>query len=154
MRAAMDVNAYDKPYFSPESVTTRCTCCRPARWAAGLATAASRTAGQAQGSLVSQLAAQAGNRHWQWYVDQLGGSQRERGYIGFVRGALPVDADAPDDLPTSRLFRGTGQAVSNTTLMDATTMCRLCSSRARSAPGRTATRRTTRFCCGPTASAC
>ena len=70
--------------------------------------------------LVSQLAAQAGNGHWQWYVEQMGGPQQTSGYVGFLRGALPkVAASVPDELPTSRLFRGTGQAYLNTTLKDA-----------------------------------
>ncbi len=40
--------------------------------------------------------------------------------MGFVRGTLPkVEATPPDDLPASRLFRGTGLAVLNTTLRHA-----------------------------------
>jgi hypothetical protein len=69
---------------------------------------------------VSQLAAQAGNAHWQWYVEQMGGASEMDGYIDFVRGTLPlVEPQSPDDLPTSRLFRGTGQASLNTTLRSA-----------------------------------
>jgi len=42
------------------------------------------------------------------------------GYIGFVRGALAgVKPVPPDDLPCSRLFRGTGLACLNTSLTDA-----------------------------------
>ncbi|MDH7568475.1 MAG: heparinase II/III family protein, partial [Armatimonadota bacterium] len=70
--------------------------------------------------LMTVFAAQAQNPHWQWYVEQLGGPSPRTGYIGFVRGVLPpVKASPPDDLPTSRLFRGTGQAYLNTTLKDA-----------------------------------
>jgi len=66
------------------------------------------------------LAAQAGNPYWQWYVEQLGGPEEPAGYVGFVRGTLPrVEPKSPDDLPASRLFRGTGQAYLNTTLKDA-----------------------------------
>ncbi len=69
---------------------------------------------------MSVLAAQAQNPHWQWYVEQLGGPAATDGYIGFIRGQLPkVEAKAPDDLPTSRLFAGTGQACLNTTIEDA-----------------------------------
>ncbi len=69
--------------------------------------------------LASTLAAQAGNGHWQWYVDQLGGPPSEGGYIGWVRGARPAAAaKVPTDLPTSRLFRGIGQAVLNSSLTD------------------------------------
>jgi hypothetical protein len=78
-----------------------------------------RTAAQNR-TLMTTLAAQAKNPHWQWYVDQLGGPQKEGGYIGFIRGATPqVNAAPPADLPTSRLFKGTGQAYLNTTLLDA-----------------------------------
>ena len=68
-----------------------------------------------------ELAVQAGNRHWQWYVEQLGGPLSTGGYIGFIRGQLPkVTAKAPDDLPASRLFEGTGQAYLNSQIKDAT----------------------------------
>ena len=70
--------------------------------------------------LMSQLAAQAGNGHWQWYVEQMGGPASDGGYIGFIRGGMtPVAAVPPDDLPTSRLFAGVGQAYLNTTIRDA-----------------------------------
>jgi hypothetical protein len=70
--------------------------------------------------LVSTFAAQAGNGHWQWYVEQLGGPIPADGYIGFIRGQLPkVEAMPPDDMPMSRLFAGTGQAYLNTSLTDA-----------------------------------
>jgi hypothetical protein len=70
---------------------------------------------------MSILAAQAQNPHWQWYVDQQGGPVPTGGYIGFIRGQLPkVLAKAPDDLPASRLFAGTGQAYLNSQIKDAT----------------------------------
>jgi hypothetical protein len=47
----------------------------------------------------------------------MGGSSGQSGYVGFVRGTLPkVEPTPPDGLPTSRLFRGIGQAFLNTTL--------------------------------------
>jgi len=53
-------------------------------------------------------------------VDAHGGTEPWGGYVGFVRGALPkVTAKLPTDLPTSKLFRGIGQAYLNTTLLDA-----------------------------------
>jgi len=69
---------------------------------------------------VSTFAAQAGNGHWQWYVDQIGGPMEAWGYVGFIRGALPaVKAASPEDMPASRLFAGTGQAYLNTSILDA-----------------------------------
>ena len=62
----------------------------------------------------------AQNPYWQWYVEAHGEQPSEPGYVGFVRGALPqVAAKRPVDLPASRVFRGTGQAVFNTNLEDA-----------------------------------
>src|SRR5690606_21961407 len=41
-------------------------------------------------------------------------------YIQYIRGASPsVEPASPADVPTSRCFRGTGQAYLNTTLLDA-----------------------------------
>jgi hypothetical protein len=69
---------------------------------------------------MSQFAAQAGNGHWQWYVEEMGGGREIGGYIGFIRGTLPkVEAKQPDGLPSSRLFKGTGQAYLNSDLTDA-----------------------------------
>src|SRR4030042_3157530 len=64
--------------------------------------------------LMSELAAQAGNGHWQWYAEQMGGPAATSGYIGFIRGALPKGkAKAPDALPRPRLFAGRAQALFN-----------------------------------------
>lgn len=50
----------------------------------------------------------------------MGGPPEARTYIDFVRGAQPpVAPSPPEDLPTSRLFEGTGVAALNTTLLDA-----------------------------------
>ncbi|MCA9132662.1 MAG: DUF4962 domain-containing protein [Planctomycetales bacterium] len=119
MRSAMRVNAYDGPYFSRVGYYPLYLL-PPGKLGAGFGDLnAHRKAADAV-PLVSQLATQAGNGHWQWYVEQLGGAQAATGYVGFVRGAMPpVTPRAPDDLPTSRLFRGIGQAVLNTTLESA-----------------------------------
>jgi hypothetical protein len=50
----------------------------------------------------------------------MGGPAETGGYVGFVRGAQPkVTPKPPDDLPASRVFRGTGLACLNSTLVDA-----------------------------------
>ncbi len=70
--------------------------------------------------LMRVFAAQAGNPYWQWYVDVHDKENRPRGYVDFIRGALPkVEAKPPTDLPDSRLFKGVGQAYLNTNLLDA-----------------------------------
>jgi len=69
---------------------------------------------------LSVLARKKKNPYWQWYVDSLGGSRFEDGYLAFLRSALrPVDGKNPTDLPTSRVFRGIGVACLNSTLIEA-----------------------------------
>ncbi|MBN1442596.1 MAG: DUF4962 domain-containing protein, partial [Planctomycetes bacterium] len=119
MRAAMGIDAYDKPYFSKAGYYAMYLM-PPGKTGGGFGDGASRRRAQNLVPLMSQLAAQAGNPHWRWYVEQMGGPSEEGGYIGFIRGALPeVSPSPPGDLATSRLFRGTGQAYLNTTLMSA-----------------------------------
>ena len=119
MRAATGINAFQKPYFSKVGYYPMYLL-PPGKVGGGFGDGANRRRSAHVVPLMSQLAAQAGNGHWQWYVEQMGGPAQTSGYVGFVRGSLPkVDPKAPKDLPTSRLFRGTGQAYLNTTLMDA-----------------------------------
>ncbi len=119
MKSAMDVNAYDKPYFSQIGYYPMYLM-PPGKLGGGFGDGATRMKARQLAPLMAQLAVQAGNRHWQWYVDQVGGSTDQSGYVGFVRGAMPrVSPLPPDDLPTSKLFRGIGQAFLNTTLADA-----------------------------------
>ena len=116
MRSAMQVNAFDKPYFAKAGYFPMYLL-PPGKRGGGFGDGASGMAARSAVPLVSELAAQAGNGHWQWYVEQMGGPSPTSGYVGFVRGTLPkVAAKPPDDLPSSRLFRGIGQAALNTTL--------------------------------------
>jgi hypothetical protein len=124
MKAAMDVDAYRKPYFSqigyyPMYLQP------PGTVGGGFGDMGARQKSGQNVSLMTGLAAQSGNGHWQWYVDAHGGP-KQRGsvarlpYVRFARGILPaVDPAPPTDLPSSRCFRGTGQAVLNTNLTDA-----------------------------------
>lgn len=119
MRSAMGINAYDKPYFAKVGYYP-VYLMPPGKVGGGFGDGASRYRASQLVPLVSQLAAQAGNRHWQWYVEQMGGPDETPGYVGFVRGTLPkVEPQSPEGLPSSRLFRGIGQAALNTTLTDA-----------------------------------
>ena len=119
MREAMGINTYDKPYFSKVGYYAMYLM-PPGKVSGGFGDGANRRKASQLVPLMSQLAAQAGNGHWQWYVEQMGGPVATSGYVGFIRGALAkVKARAPDDLPVSRLFRGTGQAYLNTTLSSA-----------------------------------
>jgi len=119
MRAAMGIDAYRKPYFSQVGYYPMYLQ-PPGTRGGGFGDLTAWRRSQHNRALMTVFAAQAQNPHWQWYVDAAGGPKPAGGYVGFIRGALPkVDPQAPVDLPTSRCFRGTGQAVLNTDLMDA-----------------------------------
>ncbi len=119
MRSAVNVNAYDKPFFSQVGYYPMYLM-PPGKLGGGFGDQTARRTARSNVSLTSVLAAQSGNGHWQWYVEQMGGPQNASGYVGFVRGAFPkVTATPPDDLPSSRLFKGTGQAYLNSDLRDA-----------------------------------
>jgi len=119
MRVAMGIDAYRKPYFSqigyyPLYLQP------PGTKGGGFGDLAAERHANRSLSVMTTFAAQARNPHWQWWVEANGGPREEGGYIGFIRGALPkVQPKPPTDLPTSRCFRGTGQAVLNTTLLAA-----------------------------------
>lgn len=119
MREAMGIDAYDKPYFSKLGYYAMYLM-PPGKIDGAFGDGANRYRATSLVPLMSQIAAQAGNGHWRWYAEQMGGPQPEKGYIGFIRGALPkVEPKAPDGLPVSKLFRGIGQAFLNTTLSSA-----------------------------------
>jgi hypothetical protein len=119
MRVALGIDAYQKPYFSqigyyPMYLQP------PGTRGGGFGDLTARRASRHAVKLMSIFAAQAANPHWQWYVEAHGEPPERTGYIGFIRGAAPkVEAKPPIDLPTSRCFRGTGQAMLNTNLLDA-----------------------------------
>lgn len=119
MRAATGIDAFDKPYFAKAGYFAMYLM-PPGKVGGGFGDGATRRRASQLVPLMSQLAAQSGNGHWQWYVDQMGGPRETEGYIGFVRGTLRKEKPkAPDDLPSSRLFRGIGQVYLNTTLKNA-----------------------------------
>jgi len=125
MRVAMKVDAYTKPYFSrvgyyPMYLQP------PGTRGGGFGDLCAGKRARDNRQLMTVLAAQAQNPYWQWYVEAIGGPATSGGYahegayIRFARGRLPqVKAKPPNALPTSRCFRGTGQAMLNATLTDA-----------------------------------
>jgi len=119
MREAMDINAYDKPFFSKVGYYAMYLLPQ-GKIGGGFGDLTARRTAKSNVPLMSVFAAQAQNGHWQWYVEQLGSPIATDGYIGFIRGQLPkVQAIPPNDLPASRLFNGTGQAYLNSNMTDA-----------------------------------
>ncbi len=119
MREAMGIDAYRKPYYSQAGYYAMYLM-PPGKVGGGFGDLTAARTAKSNVPLMSDFAAQAGNGHWQWYVEQLGGPTQAGGYIGFVRGQLPkVEPVSPKDLPASRLFAGTGQAYLNTSILDA-----------------------------------
>ena len=155
MRAAMDVNAYEKPYFSQIGYYPMYLL-PPGKVGGGFGDLNARNTSATAAGLMSQLAVQASNGHWQWYVDQLGGARPESGYIGFVRGALPAVKPVNVGRPSivAVVCRCGTSRTEHHHQGRRTMTCKSCSSPVPSEPGRTVTSRTTRFCSGPTASDC
>jgi hypothetical protein len=119
MRAAMDINAFDKPYFAKVGYYAMYVA-PPGTLSGGFGDCTPNRKASSNCGLMTVLAAQAGNPHWQWYVEALGGPAQTGGYVGFVRGALPkITAKTPDDLPASRVFHGIGLALLNSDLTNA-----------------------------------
>ena len=88
MRAAIGINAYHKPYFAKVGYYPMYLL-PPGKVGGGFGDGANRSRAANVVPLMSELAAQAGNGHWQWYVEQMGGPTTTPGYVGFVRGTLP-----------------------------------------------------------------
>jgi hypothetical protein len=124
MKAAFGISAFDKPFFSqtgyyPIYMTP------PGRVGKLFGDGSANVRSSSCVELIDILAMQSGNPHWRWYVDAHPNFRPPANYYTFLRKAAtldrePVAAKAPTDLPTARLFRGTGQAVMNTNLLDGT----------------------------------
>ncbi len=71
-------------------------------------------------SFIREFARRAGNGYWAWWADRWG-IKEETGEpaLRVLWGVRPrLDAKEPSDLPPSKVFRGTGVAVLNSTLLD------------------------------------
>lgn len=119
MRVSMGLDAFQKPFFSQAGYYPMYLM-PPGAKDGGFGDLTANRSSDRNVNLVSIFAAQAKNSYWQWYVEQHGGASRDDSYIGFIRGALPkVEAKAPSELPSSRCFWGTGQAMLNSNLLNA-----------------------------------
>lgn len=69
---------------------------------------------------MKSLASLSGNPYYRWYADKLGPAAKEACYIEFLRASRArIPSKVPADLPLSRLFRGNGLAILNTSLVNA-----------------------------------
>ncbi len=118
-RAALGLEAYRLPFFSRCGDFALYTM-PPGTRGGGFGDLNARRTARHNRSLMTVLAAQARNPYWQWYVEALGGPDWGGGYVGLLRQAAPrVESEPPRDLPSSRAFFGTGQAVLCSNLEDA-----------------------------------
>ena len=119
MREALGINAFDKPYYSKAGYYAMYLM-PPGKTGGGFGDLTANITSSKLIPIMTTFASQANNGHWQWWVEQSGEPSPADGYIGFIRGSLPrVQVVPPDDLPSSRLFEGIGQAYMNSNLTDA-----------------------------------
>ncbi len=118
MRAAFGVDGYDMPYFS-HAGDFALYVMPPGIETGGFGDLAPRNRPRSVANMMTTLARHAQNPYWQWYAEGAGGGELEGGYIGFLRATLPKpEAKPPADLPSSRLFRGTGLAALHSDLVN------------------------------------
>jgi hypothetical protein len=121
MKAATAIDAYHMPFFSqigyyPMYVQP------PGLTMGGFGDQTTQLKSSGNTRLLSVLARQAQNPYWQWYVDAHGADAGdERDYIGFIRAANypAVSAKPVNELPSSRVFYGVGQAFLHSNLSSA-----------------------------------
>ena len=122
MRSALDINAFDKPYYSQVGYYAMYLM-PPGTYGTGFGDLVGARKPSNYVPLMTTFATQAGNPHWQWWVEQMGGPingseyHAHGDYISFVHGVLPkIKAEKPVSMPSSRVFKGTGQAYLNSDL--------------------------------------
>jgi len=120
MKATMGINAYQLPFFSKTGYYAMYLQ-PPGTEGGAFGDLSAKTTSARNCRLLTILAAQAGNPHWQWYANAVGKYSPGKSYFAFLQGALrKVEPKPPTDLPSSRCFRGVGLAVLNTNLLDGT----------------------------------
>jgi len=122
-RFILGINPFEKPFYDNTGYWAMYTL-PPGTKAGAFGDLAEGTTSSRIGTLMAQLAAGAGNPHWEWYAERH--HVRRSGYFGFIQAAhaaqlsAQLSAQLPDDLPSSRVFPDTGLAVLNTSLLDGT----------------------------------
>ena len=122
--ATFNINAFDKPYYSQIGYFPLYAM-PPGKVGGNIGDLCQDTRSSSVLELMDIVAMQSGNPHWRWYVDAHNTFRPKADYYTFLRKATALKRDtslhgkAPTDLPTSKLFRGTGQAYLNTNLLKA-----------------------------------
>lgn len=118
MKPIFGIDGYQKPFFAkagdfPLYVVP------PGETMGGFGDLTYGFTAQRCGSLISIFARMAGNGYWKWLAEQSKAADLPGGYMGFIYGSLPpVEAKAPIDLPSSKLFPGIGVAVFHNDLIN------------------------------------
>ena len=119
-QAAFDIDPFDKPFFASTGYYAMYSM-PPGTKAGAWGDQAQMVSSRRIANLMQTFAAGAQNLHWAWYAEK-SGATTPGGYMGIIeafRGG-DVAAEAPVDLPTSRVFGSVGLAVLNTDLLDGT----------------------------------
>lgn len=119
VEAAYGINAFDFPYFANAGYYGMYAL-PPGTKTGGFSDQAGHIADTRIASLMRLFAAGSGNAHWAWYADRLDAGYGG-GYLGFLYAAKAKDVtpQPPIDLPSSRVFDGTGLAILNANIENA-----------------------------------
>jgi len=118
MKSALRIDGYRKPYFSRAGYFPLYSM-PPGTTAGGFSDSQLEREPRSMADTVAVFARGAQNGHWQWWADRAG-YEREGGYLGVIRARQPAPKPkSPDDLPQSKVFRGTGLAMLHSDLTDA-----------------------------------
>ncbi len=117
-QAAFDIDPFDKPFFHQTGYFGLYTM-PPGTRTGAFGDLTQRSGSDNIARVMAYFAAGARNPHWQWYA----GEHRKapvRDYLDFILAvrAHSLNPTPPKDLPTSRVFRGTGLAALNSNLLD------------------------------------
>lgn len=118
MQSPYGINVFEKPFFKHVGDFGLYTC-PPGTQAGAFGDLAPNSNSERIAQFMGLMGAVADNPYWQWYCEQHG-NPSPGGYFGLLIAARGrhVDVRTPDDLPSSKVFAGTGVAALNSTLLD------------------------------------
>jgi len=119
-QSAFGIDPFDKPFFSETGYYGMYTM-PPGTSLGSFADQGILRSSQRNAPLMARLAAGAQNPHWLWYADEHG-VELDSTYFDFIFHARSggLEAQAPEDLPSSKVFPDVGLAVLNSNLLDGT----------------------------------